>query len=102
MTEICPKCGLPKDLCICDILEKEAQQQKIKIFTETRKFGKIVTIVEGINKESLEKIVKELKQRIGCGGTAKNGRIELQGEHKARVKQILANLGYDQNNIEIM
>jgi len=102
MTEICPKCGLPKDLCICDILEKEAQQQKIKIFTETRKFGKIVTIVEGINKESLEKIVKELKQRIGCGGTAKNGRIELQGEHKARVKQILANLGYDPNNIEIM
>jgi translation initiation factor 1 len=102
MTEICPKCGLPKDLCICDILEKEAQQQKIKIFTETRKFGKIVTIVEGINKESLEKVVKELKQRIGCGGTAKNGRIELQGEHKARVKQILANLGYDPNNIEIM
>jgi translation initiation factor 1 len=51
MQEICPKCGLPKDLCICDILEKEAQQQKIKIFTETRKFGKIVTIVEGINKE---------------------------------------------------
>jgi translation initiation factor 1 len=102
MTEICPKCGLPKDLCICDILEKEAQQQKIKIFTETRKFGKIVTIVEGINKESLEKVVKELKQRIGCGGTAKNGRIELQGEHKARVKQILANLGYDQNNIEII
>ena len=102
MTEICPKCGLPKDLCICDILEKEAQQQKIKIFTETRKFGKIVTIVEGINKESLEKVVKELKQRIGCGGTAKNGRIELQGEHKAKVKQILANLGYDQNNIEII
>ena len=102
MQEICPKCGLPKDLCICDILEKEAQQQKIKISTETRKFGKIVTIVEGINKESLEKIVKELKQRIGCGGTAKNGRIELQGEHKAKVKQILANLGYDQNNIEVI
>jgi len=102
MTEICPKCGLPKDLCICDILEKEAQQQKIKIFTETRKFGKIVTIVEGINKESLEKVVKDLKQRIGCGGTAKNGRIELQGEHKVRVKQILTNLGYDPNNIEIM
>jgi len=102
MTEICPKCGLPKDLCICDILEKEAQQQKIKIFTETRKFGKIVTIVEGINKESLEKVVKELKQRIGCGGTSKNGRIELQGEHKTKVKQILANLGYDQTNIEII
>jgi translation initiation factor 1 len=102
MTEICPKCGLPKDLCICDILEKEAQQQKIKIFTETRKFGKIVTIVEGINKDSLEKVVKELKQRIGCGGTSKNGRIELQGEHKTKVKQILASLGYDQNNIEII
>jgi translation initiation factor 1 len=102
MQEICPKCGLPKDLCICDILEKEAQQQKIKIFTETRKFGKIVTIVEGINKESLEKVVKELKQRIGCGGTSKNGRIELQGEHKTKVKQILASLGYDQNNIEII
>jgi translation initiation factor 1 len=102
MQEICPKCGLPKDLCICDILEKEAQQQKIKIFTETRKFGKIVTIVEGINKESLEKVVKELKQKIGCGGTSKNGRIELQGEHKTKVKQILASLGYDQNNIEII
>lgn len=100
--EICPKCGLPKELCICDLLDKEAQQQKIQIYTEVRKFHKVMTIVSGVNKEALKSVMKTLKQRIGCGGTVKDDKIELQGDHKARVKQLLVEMGYNQNTIEIL
>jgi len=85
MTEICPKCGLPKDLCICDILEKEAQQQKIKIFTETRKFGKIVTIVEGINKDSLEKVVRaKAKNRLWWNFKERKNRASRRAQNKSK------------------
>jgi len=38
MAEICPICGLPKDLCVCEEISKE--QQRIRIRLETRKWGK--------------------------------------------------------------
>ena len=47
MAEICPQCGLPKELCVCETIAKE--QQKIIVTTEKKKFGKINTIVKGIN-----------------------------------------------------
>ncbi len=40
---ICPKCGLPMDLCVCESLSQESQ--RIVISTETRKWGRTVTIV---------------------------------------------------------
>ena len=39
MPEICPKCGLPKELCVCETIAKE--EQRIKVRSEKRKFGKI-------------------------------------------------------------
>ena len=38
MTDICPKCGLPRDLCVCESIAKETQ--KIEVTTEKKKFGK--------------------------------------------------------------
>jgi translation initiation factor 1 len=47
MAEVCPTCGLPKDLCVCGEIEKE--QQRIRIRLETRKFGRPTTIIDGID-----------------------------------------------------
>ena len=78
MTEICPTCGLPKDLCVCESIAKETV--KIIVRTEKRKFGKQYTIVEGIDgKEiNLNDLVKTLKAKLACGGTAKDGKIEYE------------------------
>lgn len=102
MAEICPTCGLPKDLCVCGEIEKE--QQRIRIRLETRKFGKPTTIVDGINDDKntrLADIAQKLKGLCACGGTAKNGQIMLQGDHREKVRQYLIKLGYPEENIEV-
>jgi translation initiation factor 1 len=101
MAEICPTCGLPKDLCACGDIERE--QQRIRIRLETRKFGKPTTIVDGIDEKNtnLAGIAQKLKGFCACGGTAKNGQIMLQGDHRERVRQFLIKLGYPDENIEL-
>ncbi len=101
MAEICSTCGLPKDLCACGEIEKE--QQRIRIRLETRKFGKPTTIVDGMDEKNnnLVGIAKELKGYCACGGTAKNGQIMLQGDHRERVRQFLVKMGYPEGNIEL-
>ncbi|MBI2547114.1 MAG: stress response translation initiation inhibitor YciH [Candidatus Aenigmarchaeota archaeon] len=94
----CSRCGLPFDLCVCITIEREAE--KIRISTEVRRFNKPITIVQGIIENSKD-VAKQLKSRLACGGTVKEGHIELQGEHKIRVKDILIKLGYSENQIEM-
>lgn len=100
MAEICVKCGLPKDICACETIARE--QQKIEVRMEKRKFGKKYTIVSGIEKGvDLNEIAKKLKMKFACGGTAKSGRIELQGDHRNRIKPVLVELGFPEETIEI-
>lgn len=100
MSETCPKCGLPKDLCVCETIAKE--EQKIKVQLEKRKFGKLITIIGGINDKSisLKDVAKQLKSKLACGGTIKNGKIELQGNHARKVVRYLIELGFPQDTIE--
>lgn len=100
MVDVCNQCGLPRDLCVCQTIARE--QQKITISVEKRKFGKNYTIVAGIQKEAnIDEIVRKLKSKFACGGTAKHGQIELQGDHKSRMKRALVNLGFQEETIEI-
>jgi len=101
MSEICPKCGLPKDLCVCEAIAKE--EQRIIIRTEKKRFGKIVTIIDGIQKNNIniKEIAKSLKNKFACGGTAKEGSIELQGKHTDKAKEELVKLGFNSDMIEI-
>ncbi len=94
MPGICSVCGLPEELCMCEQIAKE--QQKIRILTDTRRYGKVVTVVEGIDATDidLDDLARKLKTRCAAGGTAKEGRIELQGEHKRKVKEVLEELGF--------
>jgi len=96
--EICPKCGLPEQACVCGEIEKE--EQKIKIELVKRKFGKIITLVSGFKDIDMKSVLKELKQVRACGGTIKNGIIELQGDHKGKIKPILIKLGFNEESVD--
>ena len=101
MSKICDVCGLPEELCACDDFAREIQA--VKVFTVRRRFGKLMTIIEGIDEHEIDikDLTKTLKAKCACGGTAKNGQIELQGDHKVRVKEVLSEMGFSSDNIEI-
>jgi len=98
---VCPKCGLPKELCVCETIAKESR--KITISTEQKRYGKYITVIKGIDNTqiSLREVATKLKSKLACGGTQKNGRIDLQGNHKQRVKQILVEEGFPEDMIEV-
>ena len=99
MEEICPKCGLPKNLCICEDIAKE--QQKIKVRVDRRRFGKVVTLVSGLGSDvNLQDLTKLLKKSLACGGSLKENEIILQGEHRKRVKEILLEQGFKEELID--
>ncbi|MFH1431768.1 MAG: translation initiation factor [archaeon] len=100
MQDTCPKCGLPAELCVCETISKEAQ--KIKVYTIKKRFGKISTVIEGIDEKNIDlrKLTTILKSHLACGGTSKDGKIELQGNHPAKVKEILIKEGFNESTIE--
>ena len=102
MTEVCSQCGLPKELCICETIAKESQ--KIIVSTEKKKFGKLNTIITGIDEKEIDikNVTKKLKTKFACGGTSKGGRIELQGNHKQNVKEVLIQIGFIPETIEVI
>lgn len=96
---VCNQCGLPQDLCVCEMIARE--QQKIAVKVEKKKFNKKYTIIVGLSKETnINEVAKKLKSKFACGGTAKNGQIELQGDHKMRAKAALIELGFPDETIE--
>jgi translation initiation factor 1 len=96
---ICPKCGLPIEACVCKELTKTSE--KIKVERVKRRFGKIVTLVGGIEAD-LKEIAKKLKTDLACGGTVKNNIIELQGDHAKKAKELLIALGFNEENINVV
>ena len=101
MSEICTTCGLPKDLCVCETIAKECQQITVRIVK--KKFGKKYTIVVGINEHEidLKDLAKSLKSKFACGGTAKAGVVELQGDHTKDIKEALITLGFAPETINV-
>jgi translation initiation factor 1 len=100
MQEIDKISGLPKDLFDINNITKE--QQKIKIEVKRIRFKKMMTIISGIDDpKQAKELGKEMKQKFACGGTAKDGIIEIQGDHKQKVKEFLIKKGYREDLIEI-
>ncbi len=96
--EICAKCGLPEQACVCEQIVKRSQ--RIKGTTDRKRYGKIVTVVSGFESEiDVKKIAKSLKNELACGGTSKDNIIELQGDHTKRIKPLLVKLGFEEDAI---
>ena len=78
----CPKCGMLKDLCVCEILDKQGAG-KIKVYVTKKKFRKLITVVEGIDKAQLSQTTKELKNSAS-GTSGKNNRFVVHFMAPAR------------------
>ena len=98
---MCAVCGLPKGLCIYEEVAKE--QQRIVVKIDTRKYKKEVTVIEGLNPTeiNLQELTSYLKSKFACGGTIKENVIELQGNHKSRMKEVLIKKGFLPEQIKI-
>ena len=68
---------------------------RIQKQTSGRK-GAGVSVITGLDlsDEELKKLAAELKKRCGCGGSVKNGIIEIQGEKRDLLKQLLEQKGF--------
>ncbi len=95
MSGICTGCGLPEEICVCEDIARE--QQEIRIFVDTRRYGKKMTIVDGIDAGSIDmdSLLSTLKNKCACGGALKEGHIELQGDHVRKVQKVLSDMGFD-------
>jgi translation initiation factor 1 len=58
--------------------------------------GKMVTVVDGLpnNADFLKELIQELKRACGTGGAAGDGLVELQGDLRDRVRELLTKKGY--------
>jgi len=88
-----------------DDLLKELDREKVRIVISkvTRKYNKPVTVVSGLEDlQDAESMSKELKKILGTGGTYKDGKILLQGDHRDKVREYLVAKGFRKESIKVL
>jgi translation initiation factor 1 len=98
---MCPGCGKPAAQCVCrkkkhPPAKKGDGQVRVSRETKGRK-GKGVAIILGLalGEDKLKELAKELKRTCGCGGTVKQGAIEIQGDHRDKLVEELVKRGFN-------
>ncbi|MGC8497183.1 MAG: stress response translation initiation inhibitor YciH [Thermoplasmata archaeon] len=68
----------------------------LRVSIDRRRYGKYMTVISGLENSDadIKELTKILKRNIATGGTYKDGKIELQGDHSEKVKKLLEELGY--------
>ena len=95
---LCPKCHQLKTTCTCKS-EPSAPSKStvVRVGRETKgRGGKGVAVISDLplDENSLIELATKLKTRLGTGGTVKDGRIEIQGDHRDRIVAELEGMGY--------
>ena len=95
---LCPGCGQPVARCDCRSgAAAEPGDGVVRLRRESKgRGGKTVTVVEGLpgDAQALKAQAKALKRHCGVGGSVKAGRIEIQGDHRDRILQLLRAEGH--------
>jgi translation initiation factor 1 len=95
----CPKCSKPIAKCVCrkQTSESPPTDGVVRVGRETKgRKGKGMTLITGVPlpANELKKLAKELKQKCGTGGTLKDGVIEIQGDHRDALIEMLKARGW--------
>lgn len=91
---VCPDCGRPVAACVCQAASQAAVPTRVvaKLRIEKQgRGGKTVTVVDNLpnNADFLRTLSQALKKACGVGGTAGEGRVELQGDQRDRIRSLL-------------
>jgi translation initiation factor 1 len=97
----CPVCGWPQRDCQCSTRRAATEPIPARIVAKLRmekkgRGGKTVTVVYGLpqNDQFLKELSQELKRACGTGGAVVEGGVELQGDLRERVRDVLVQRGY--------
>ena len=97
----CERCGKPESDCSCPAEPKPLPRvppgkQTARLSVERRKKGKVVTVIRGLSDEAndLPALLVRLKNACGAGGTHAPDELEIQGDHRDRVRTLLTEIGY--------
>ena len=96
---VCPTCGWPQKSCRCSSTMEQAVPDRftarLRIEKAGRK-GKTVTVVESLprNRSFLKELAGELKKACGTGGKAGESHVEVQGDHRDRIRELLRSRGW--------
>jgi len=98
----CERCGLLESECDCppeppappDRIPPSAQTARLTV--EKRVKGKLMTIIRGLPSagNDLPGLLTRLKNACGAGGTLRDEELEIQGDHRERIRALLTQEGY--------
>ncbi|WP_075791617.1 translation initiation factor Sui1 [Massilia putida] len=94
---MCPECRRPVASCTCKAAAVPAGDGVVRVSRQTKgRGGKSVTLVKGLalDAAALASLGKHLRTACGCGGTVKDGVIEVQGDHCDLVMEVLEKHGH--------
>lgn len=98
ITRECAGCGRPQPACRCAEqapapLPPARQSARLRL---EKRCGKVVTVLAGLvlAEDELKGLLKELKARCGAGGTVKGSELEIQGDQRGAVQEVLAAKGF--------
>jgi translation initiation factor 1 len=85
---------------ILSALDRESARIRVRV--EPRRYNKPATVVSGFpTGVDLAEITRQLKNRLATGGSVVEGEVYLQGDHRARIRDELARLGFEGEAIEV-
>jgi translation initiation factor 1 len=92
---MCPDCRHPVAACACKATVVPTGDGVARVSRQTKGRGKTVTLVKGLALDgaALAALGKQVRTACGCGGTVKDGVIEVQGDHCDLIMEVLGKLG---------
>lgn len=94
---MCPDCRNALADCTCKAKPAPLGDGQVRVMLQTKgRGGKAVTLVKGLalDADALNALGKELRSACGCGGTVKDGVLEVQGDHCGRILAELESSGF--------
>ena len=79
-----------------DALQQQGKQVAHVVVERKGRAGKVATIIVDLkcDDQALKELASRLKQQLGVGGSARDGEILIQGDHRQRVMQLMSDMGF--------